>query len=82
MLSLAQLQAWAHDSVGPNAVDKFVFLSKGFYYAHCSSLQPLLQLITQQMVRGAGFYAHRVHWDPDYDVAYEYMTSLNKNCTK
>lgn len=58
VLSLAQLQAWAHDSVGSDAMDRFVFLGKGFFYAHCTSPRYVLQLVAQQMVCVTSFYAH------------------------
>lgn len=56
--TFSQLHAWATNCLGPNPVDQFTSLSKGFYYAHFTPPCPVLHLVTQQVVRGAGFYAH------------------------
>lgn len=48
---------------------------QGFYYAHCTSPCLVHQLVTRQVVWGAGFYAHCMPWDPDFDPAQTYMSA-------
>lgn len=68
-----QLRSWASDVASDKGIEHFIFLGKGFYYAQCSSLQIVDDLVSKVAIWNKGLLAHIMPWDPSFDLAHEFL---------